>query len=105
MTRLDLLEVCPFCSHDARIMINLSSLCRQYKKSRKAGELTGNHRICAKWVYMGTPNSIDGDFNQKANPKASGGTEIGSSYSEQMSWFIVGINLCVEQVTMYKVSR
>ncbi len=54
---------------------------------------------------MGTPNSIDGDFNQKANQKASGGTEIGSCYSEQMSWLIVEINLCVEQVTIYKVSR
>ncbi len=54
---------------------------------------------------MGTPNSINGDFNRKTNQKASGGNEIGSSYSEQMSWLIIGINLRVEQVTIHMVSR
>ncbi len=49
----------------------------------------------------GTPNSIDGDLNQKANQKAYSGTEIGNMNSYRRNWLIVMTKLwvwCSEQV-------
>ncbi len=49
-------------------------------------------------------NSIDFDFNPKANQNASGGTDIGNLFFERRSWLLVEANLCVlclEQANMY----
>ncbi len=42
-----------------------------------------------QFIYTGTPNSINNDFNWTANAKASGGTGIGDSYSGRKSRLIV----------------
>ncbi len=53
------------------------------------------YRICAKWVSTCAPNSIDSDFNRKAN---QGGTWIGSLYSREGDKVV-----CVEQSKLYMV--
>ncbi len=77
------------------------------RKLPKGGNSVQIYTICAKWVSTSTPNSINGDFNRRANQKATSGTGICSMYWKRRSWFIVEIKLCVwcvEQVNVYLVS-
>ncbi len=63
------------------------------------GELiTGLCKDLRKWGSTPTPNPIGGNFNRKANRKASGSTEIGSLYWERSNWLIAETKLCCHVV-------